>query len=385
MNEDVKNKLIADLKANIENGNTEAFAQKMIDVVEDAEKKVREDFEAYKASKEKVLPKGYRVCTENETKWLDACIELARTKGSTAQSLSNVDVTMPETIFNEVFEEITTKHPLVREVDVIDTKNKVKWLLNTGIEGAAVWGDLCDAVDGEIKSGFAAEEVVLQKLTAYMFLCLTLLDLGYEWLMRYCVVVLAEAIAVALEDAIVNGNGSKKPIGMSKDIVVDEETGDVTIEDKTPIDITSLDAKTLGSIYASLANGGKRTVKDVIMVVNSNDYYTKVLPAIAYKNALGEYTIRTALPIRVVECNAVAQNKAIFGMGKNYRLLLGLGEDGKLTYSDDFKFLDDVRTIKQKLVGNGRAKDNASFIVANIANLAPDFFNVKVVEEEASI
>ena len=385
MNEDVRNEVIAEMKQSIEAGNTEAFATKIVNMIDEAKAKVEKDFEAYKASKEVVLPKGYRACTTAEKKWLDNCISIAKTKGATTPSLSDVDVTMPETIFNEVFEEIKTNHPLLREVDIINTKNKVKWILNTGIEGAAGWGDLCDEIDDEVKSGFAAEEIGLQKLSAYMFVCLTLLDLGYEWLMRYCVMVLSEAIAVALEDAIVNGNGSKKPVGMIKDIVVDEVEGTISYETKTPVELTDLGAASLGGIFATLTNSSKRAVADVIMVVNSYDYYTKVMPAIAYKNALGEYVVRTPLPMRIVLSEAVATDHAIFGMGKNYKLLLGLGENGIMSYSDDFKFLDDMRTIKQKLVGNGRPKDNASFVYADISALAPDYFNVKVVEEEASI
>lgn len=386
MNEDVRNQIVADMEKNIADGNTKAFAQAIVEMnnetskmVEDVKQTILKEFEDYKANS--VLPKGFRQCTEQEKKWLDSAI--LSVKGATSQSLSGIDAVMPETVFNDIFEEMSVEHELIRELDVINTKNKVKWLLNTGIEGTAGWGDLCDEIDDEIKQGFKAEELPLQKLSAYMYVCLTLLDLGYEWLMRFCVKTLAEAIAVALEDAVINGNGSKKPIGMIKDIVVDPEDDTTSIETKTPVELTDMGASSLGSIFATLSNSAKRVVRNVIMVVNSNDYYTKVFPAIAYRNALGEYAIRTALPIKIVLSEAVPSNHAVFGMGKNYKLLLGLGENGKLTYSDDFKFLDDVRTLKQKLVGNGRPMDNNSFVYADITNLKPDFFNVKVEEVSA--
>ena len=198
---------------------------------------------------------------------------------------------------------------------------------------------------------------------------------------------IGEAIAEALETAIVNGNGTTKPVGMIKNKVVDEEEGTVTYEDKTPIAITSFDPAQMGTIYAGLAiarNGKTRPVTDVICVVNSQDYYKKIIPAVMYRNALGEYVQRTALPVRFVISEAVATNKAVLGMGKLYDLLLGLGKEGKMEYSDEFKFLDDVRTIKQKMFANGLAKDNNAFVVLDIENLQPDYFNVKVVEEEQS-
>lgn len=388
MNEDVKAKMVADLKANIEEGKVEEFANKVVEMndetlakVEEIKNQITAEMEEYQNSK--VLPKGFRSCTKEEKKWLDSVIESA--KNAQTASTTIIPEQMPTTVIDDIFEYIKENHALLREVNIINTKGKVRWIHNSGKTGAAVWGELCDEIKGEIKSGFKMNEIGLFKLTAFSYICLTLLDMGYEWLMRYCVMVLGEAIAEALEDAVVNGNGSKKPVGMVKNITVGQDDEE-DIEDKTPVVLTDLGAASLGSIFSTLAtapNSKTRPVNDVIMVVNPKDYYTKVMPAIAYKNALGEYVIRTVLPIRIVESAAVAQNSAIFGLGKKYDLMLGLGENGKMTWSDEFKFLDDVRTLKQKLVANGRAKDNYAFVVANITNLKPDYFNVKV--EEASI
>lgn len=390
MNEDVKAKMVADLKANIEEGKVEEFANKVVEMndetlakVEEIKNQITAEMEEYQNSK--VLPKGFRACTKEEKKWLDSVIEGA--KASQTASTSIIPEQMPLTVIDEIFQYIKDTHELINEVNVINTKGKVRWIQNTGIEGSAVWGDLCDAIDGEIKSGFKFNELPLYKLTAFSYICLTLLDMGYDWLMRYCVMVLGEAIAEGLEAAIVSGNGSKKPVGMTKDITVDGE-GDEDVEDKTPVVVNDLGAATLGSIFATLAvapNSKTRPVANVIMVVNPLDKYSLVLPAISYRNALGEYSTRTALPIKIVESAQVSRNTAIFGLGKKYDLMLGLGEDGKMTFSDEYKFLDDVRTLKQKLVANGRAKDNNAFVVADITNLKPDYFNVKVVEEEASI
>ena len=390
MNEDVKAKVVDEMKSAIENGKVEDFANKVVEMndetlnkVEEIKNQITAEMEEYKNTQ--VLPKGFRACTKDEKKWLDSIIATAQ--NSQAASTGIIPEQMPLTVIDEIFQYIKDNHQLINEVNLINTKGRVRWIQNSGVEGAAVWGDLCDEISGEIKSGFKMHELGLYKLTAFSYICLTLLDMGYEWLMRYCVMVLGEAIAEALEAAIVSGNGSKKPVGMTKDITVGEDDEE-EIDDKTPVVLADMGAASLGAIFAELAiapNGKVRPVNDVIMVVNPLDYYSLVMPAISYRNALGEYAVRTALPIRIVESAQVARNTAIFGLGKKYDLMLGLGENGKFTWSDDFKFLDDVRTLKQKLVANGRAKDNHAFVVANIANLKPDYFNVKVVEEEASI
>ena len=388
LNEDVKNKVVAELKQNIEEGKVEEFANKVVEMndetlnrVEEIKNQITAEMEAYNETK--VLPKGFRACTKEEKKWLDSVIETA--KNSQAASTTIIPEQMPLTVIDDIFQYIKDNHELIARVNVINTKGKVRWIHNSGVSGAAVWGDLCDEISGEIKSGFKFMELGLFKLTAFSYICLTLLDMGYEWLMRYCVMVLGEAIAEALEAAIVSGNGSKKPVGMSKDITVVEDVE--TIADKTPIEVENLGAKTLGEIFATLAvgpNSKARVVTGAIMVVNPLDYYSLVLPAIAYKNALGEYVQRTALPFDVVTSAQVSRNSAIFGIGKNYDLMLGLGEDGKMSFSDEFKFLDDVRTLKQKLVANGRAKDNNSFVVLDITNLQPDYFNVRALTTEVS-
>ena len=383
MNQDVKDKMVADIQDAIENGNVKEFASNMTQFMEDVEARIRKDYEDLKDEKDQAIlaQRGYRALTSSEKKFYDSVIEIVKTKGQ-AQSLSGVDVAMPQTIYNEIFEEMRTEHALLDRIDFVDTRTITsKWLLNTGLSGVAGWGELCSAVDDEIKSGFVAVEVSMNKLSAYMYVCLTLIELGYEWLHRYCVVCLAEAIATALELAIIQGNGSNQPIGMIKTIAAAGETQTIPAQDKVPVVINDLSIATLGSIAKSLSNNGKRKVNSMLMVVNPLDAYDKVMPATTVMNANGEYVRRYAFPLEVVECSAVPQGKAVFGIGRRYWLGVGLGMDGRLTYSDDFKFLDDVRTLKHKLVGGGQPKDNSSFVYADISNLAPAYISVKVVED----
>lgn len=390
MNEDVKKEVVAEMKANIESGEVEKFANKVMEIADENNEKVEQirdqilaEIEEFKATQK--TPEGYRPCSKDEKEWLDAV--LINAKNATDGSTSPIEKQMPLTVMDDIFQYIKDTHELIAELNFINTKGKVRWFHNSGITGAAGWGALTAAITNEIKSGFIVEEVGLYKLSAFSYIALDWLDLGYEWLMRYCVMVLGEAIAEALEDAIVNGNGSSKPVGMIMDKVVDEDDPtDITYEAKDAVEITAFDPAQMGGLYADMAvarNGKTRPVKDVICLVNSQEYYKKIIPAVMYRNALGEYVQRTALPVKFVISEAVAANTAVIGMGKLYDLLLGLGVDGKFSYSDEFKFLDDVRTIKQKVLANGLAKDNNAFAVLDITNLKPDFFNVKIEEHSA--
>lgn len=384
MNLDVKNQMVADSKEAIENGNVEGFVNNIMSFMEETENKIKADYEALKDEKDQAIlsARGYRALTSKEKKFYDAVIEVAKTKGAVEQSLSDIDTTIPETIFDEVFEGIRKDHPLIDRVNLVNTKTIItKWILNTGLQGVAGWGELCSEIDDQLKSGFVAVPVNMNKLSAYMYVCLTIIEMGYEWLHRYCVMCLAEAIATALELALVSGTGANMPIGMTKVIAEAGETQPIPAQDKEKITVTDLSVATLGGIAKTLSNNGTRKVDTMLMVVNPLDAYTKVAPATTMLTANGEYVRRYAFPMEVIECSSVEEGTAIFGLGRQYFLGVGLGREGRVTYSDDFKFLDDVRTIKHKLVAGGQPKDNNSFVVADISGLKPAYLNVKIVED----
>ena len=65
---------------------------------------------------------------------------------------------------------------------------------------------------------FKKESTELYKLSAYVPVAKSMLNLGPEWLDRFVRQMLAESIAIALETAIVRGTGNVQPIGMMKDL-----------------------------------------------------------------------------------------------------------------------------------------------------------------------
>jgi hypothetical protein len=66
-------------------------------------------------------------------------------------------------------------------------------------------------------------------------------------------------------------------------------------------------------------------------------------------------------------------------MGKRY--FLGVGGRRGIQFSDDYKFLEDLRYYKIVAYANGRPKDVNSFLRLNIANLEPTYLEVKSVTE----
>ena len=61
-----------------------------------------------------------------------------------------------------------------------------------------------------------------------------------------------------------------------------------------------------------------------------------------------------------------------------------MAKEGRIEYSDDYRFLEDERVYLIKLYANGFAKDNNAFQVLNISQLQPNRFKVVPVEETKS-
>ena len=72
----------------------------------------------------------------------------------------------------------------------------------------------------------------------------------------------------------------------------------------------------------------------------------------------------------------------MYGMAAKYFLGAGTAKNGKIEYSDDYRFLEDERVYLIKLYAHGFALDNNAFQVLDIENLKPVRFKVISETEE---
>lgn len=385
MNYDLLNETKDAMKASIESGDTDKFVEDVMNICKDSEQKVIDLYNELKNEKDVAVlaSRGIYQLTSEEKKYYDSLVENVK------NAVSGIPNAIPETTWNRVFEDLVTDHPLLNHINFINTKSiENRFVVNTGISGVAGWGELCDAIDDEIESGFTFKAVTLYKLSAYMEVCKTIIDMGYEWIDRYVRMCLGEAIAVALEEAIINGTGSDQPLGLTKVIAAAGQTQTIPASDKTAVTITDLSATSLGAIAATLAqnaNGGYRPVNKIVMVVNPADYYSKVVPAVRFQNAEGKWVEWLPFPVEIIMSAAVTSDYAVFFLDKSYTMLLGLGREGRLERSDDYKFYDDLICYKVKMVANGLPKDDNCSVVADISTLEPSFFTVHVPELETQV
>ena len=172
-----------------------------------AEQKAQLEALQAEADKAALAARGNKPMTSAEQKYFTELGQALAAKDP-KQALANLKEVMPETVVDEVFEDLRTNHPLLSAINFIPTGANYKFIFSETGELKAVWGELCDEIVQEILAGFKVAQGNLLKLSAFMVVCKQGFVFGPNWLNRYVREVLYESIANGLEEGIVNGDGN---------------------------------------------------------------------------------------------------------------------------------------------------------------------------------
>lgn len=355
----------------------EQVAQAMADMAEGIQNEIMERAASIanveQLDAQALASRGLRQLTSAEKKFYEKVID-AMKSDDPKQALAHLDVTMPETIIEDVFEDLRTEHALLAAINFQNTTYVTEWILNKNGKQKAVWGAITAQITKELEGDFDKLNMTMFSLTAFLPVAKSMLDLGATWLDSYVREVLKDAIYCGLEEAIVAGTGVNMPIGMMKNIAAAHVDGSA-YPDKEAIAITRFDAQQYGGIIAKLAksrNGRPRKVGNVIMVVNPVDYFNKVMPATTIQRPDGTYANDVLpYPTTIIQSEEVPANKAVVGLADKYFMGMGTSKDGVIEYDDSYKFLQRERVYAAFLYGNGKPLDNNAFEVLDITNLEP--------------
>ncbi|MEG1044721.1 MAG: phage major capsid protein [Oscillospiraceae bacterium] len=352
------------MAAAIQNGDTEGFYNSQIELGRQIEQRVLEQAKMAQsedlADSQIMIKRGLNPLTADEKKYYNEVI--------TAGGFAGVEKLMPPTVFERVFEDLKQNHPLLDAIEFKNTTGVTEYVSRKEDASAAWWGKLTEPIKKQIEATFEKVKTEMYKLSAFVPVAKAMLELGPQWIDKFVRELLFESLSIALEESIIKGTGKDQPIGMMKNL-----DGAVTAgvyPDKTAIALADFKPKTLGEkIMAPLTNNGKRTVNQVLMIVNPIDYWSKIFSATTVLSASGTY-VYGILPIpgTIVQSVAVPQGKMIAGCAKNY--FLGVGSERKIVADDSYKFLEDERTYLAKMYATGKPMDNTSFNVYDISTMA---------------
>ena len=372
----------ADFMQSVKDGDEAKMADAIAEFSQQLQDAMMQEANDASADNAALAARGVRVLTSKEKKYYEALIKAMESGSNIHQAITNLDVAMPDTVIDAVLDDIQSEFPLLDAIDFRNTTAITKWFYNNqGVQQAA-WGALDSAITKELSGSIGDMNLTQCKLTAYMVISKDFLKLGPAWLDRYVRAILSEANGLALEMAVVDGDGQNSPIGMSRDLSKgNTNAGVTTYSRKTATKVTVLDPATYGGILAKLTktpSGRQRKVREVIMVVNPEDYLTKVMPATTIMTPQGTYVSDVLpFPTRVIQSVGVEAGHAVVGLAKRYFLGLGTSKSGLIDYSDHAQFLEDNRVYTSHLYGNGMPLDNAAFEYLDISGLKPPVMKVQ--------
>ena len=379
--------------AAMQSENQEDMINAFVEFATGVQQEVLDDFKAYQETQDNSIlqKRGIHTLTQKETKFYQGWIDAAKSSNP-RQAITNLDIALPETVIDNVMVDMRASHPLLDMIDFQNMTALTKMLMNKKGIQLAKWGTINSEITKELEGAIGKLDLSLNKLTAFMPVAKDMLLVGPQWIDAYVRAVLSEAVAYGLEEGIINGTGKEMPIGMNRQVSENVTVTAGVYPKKTAVAITDLSPKTFGTLLATLAKdpvdeNKARTISDLVMIVNPFDYYKKVMPATTIQLPDGTYKNNVLpYPTTIVQSTQVAEGEAVLGLAKKYAMGIGTGtKDGKIEYSDEYKFLEDERYYIIKLIGNGQALDDNAFILLDITNLEDMTLNVTVKEVKGTV
>jgi hypothetical protein len=379
--------------AAMQSENQEDMINAFVEFATGVQQEVLDDFKAYQETQDNSIlqKRGIHTLTQKETKFYQGWTDAAKSSNP-RQAITNLDIALPETVIDNVMVDMRASHPLLDMIDFQNMTVLTKMLMNKKGIQLAKWGTINSEITKELEGAIGKLDLSLNKLTAFMPVAKDMLLVGPQWIDAYVRAVLSEAIAYGLEEGIINGTGKEMPIGMNRQVGENVTVTAGVYPKKTAVAVTDLSAKTFGTLLATLAKDPvdekkARTISDLVMIVNPFDYYKKVMPATTIQLPDGTYKNNVLpYPTTIVQSTQVTEGEAILGLAKKYAMGIGTGtKDGKIEYSDEYKFLEDDRYYIIKLIGNGQALDDNAFMLLDITNLEDMTLNVTVKEVKGTV
>lgn len=378
--QELKESLVAAFKSTDE----DAIAKAFTGFAEGIQQNVMDEFKAYQKTEDSniLTKRGVHQLTATEDKFYQSIID-AMKSSDPRQAFTTLPTAYPETVIDNVIADIKEAHPLLAAINFTNTTILTKMIVNKQGAQLAVWGPINSAITEELSGAIGQIDLTLCKLSAFMPISKDMLAVGPAWIDAYVRGVLSEAIALATETAIVNGSGLNQPIGMNRDVSDGVVITAGVYPLKTPIVVNNLSPLTFGVIAKKLAagpNGKQRPVAKILMLVNPNDYFTKVYPNTTIRAMDGTYSYNVLpYPTDIIQSTAVTEGTAIFGLAEKYFMGIGAGTNGgKIEYSDEFRWLEDQRVYLTKMYGNGKALDDNAFVLADITGMTAAVLEVAV-------
>lgn len=315
--------------------------------------------EAERASHDAEFKKqlGLRTLSQEEKKFYEGFKDIKQ-----SLTANQIDI-IPTEIIDRTLDDVKTASPILKLVNMAPANVK-KWIVASH-SGVAVWGALTDDIKGELSAEISALNIELHMLSAYLVIPKAIRELSLEFVDRYFMVILSEAMQDGLVKGYLDGDGKTGPIGIFRQIGATNNDG--TQKAKTVVtNITKFSPKGLAPVRKTLTNNGKRVVPKLYLICNPADEAEYVDPCMYGEALTGGYVNKSFIEIeKIVDANC-PQGKAAFTIEGHYTM----GATGVCVNEyDQTKAMENADLIIATCYANGRAVDDNVAVVFDVTKL----------------
>lgn len=315
--------------------------------------------EAEKASHDTEFKKqlGLRSLSQEEKKFYEGFKDIKQ-----SITANQIDI-IPTEIIDRTLDDVKKASPILKLVNMAPANVK-KWIVASH-SGTAVWGMLTDEIKGELSAEVTALNIEIHMLSAYLVIPKAIRELSLEFVDRYFMAILSEAMQDGLVKGYLDGDGKTGPIGIFRQIGT--TNGDGTQKAKTvSTKITKFSPKGLAEVRKTLTNDGKRVVSKLYLICNPADEAEYVDPCMYGEALTGGYVNKSFIEIeKIVDANC-PKGKAAFTIEGYYTM----GTTGvRVNEYDQTKAMENADLIIATCFANGRAVDDNVAVIFDVTKL----------------
>lgn len=370
--ENLSQELKEKVKQLLENAPAEQKADAIMQSIEMIEEATHADLiqkivaESERASHDAEFKKqlGLRNLSQEERKFYEGFKDIKQ-----SITANQIDI-IPTEIVDRTLDDVKKASPILKLVNMAPANVK-KWIVASH-SGVAVWGALTDTIKGELSAEITALNIELHMLSAYLVIPKAIRELSMEFVDRYFMAILSEAMQDGLVKGYLDGDGKTGPIGIFRKIGEVETEG--TNKAKTVLTtVTKFSPKGLAQVRKTLTNDGKRVVDKLYLICNPSDEAEYVDPAMFGETLTGGYVNKSFIDIeKIVDANC-PKGKAAFTIAGYYTM----GTTGvRVTEYDQTKAMENADLIITNCYANGRAVDDNVAVIFDVTKLEEYVINV---------
>lgn len=285
-------------------------------------------------------------------------LERVRKARNEERNISGTELLIPETVLDLVRENVEKYSKLVDKVRLRSVPGRARQNVMGHIP-EAVWTDMIGSIN-DINFGFSQIETDGYKVSGIIYISNSALEDSDLNLATEIIDALGVAIGVALDKAILYGNGSKMPLGIVPRLAQASQPTNYSVNEREWKDLhttnlITISGKTGVALYQEIVKASKNMKNKYSMgakmwIMNEATHTDLMVEAMSM-NASGAIVSGQAMTMPVIggeiiilSDDIIADGNIVAGYGDMYLLAERAG--AAFTRSDEYKFADDQVAFK---------------------------------------